>query len=279
QGCQVKDYGDLKLDDIPNDEPYKRVKMPKTVGCANERLAHAVRTVKKDGHTCVMLGGDHSLGIGSILGHAAANQDLCVVWVDAHADINTPLTSPTGNIHGQSVSYLLRDLHSKMPVLPGFSWVKPCISAQDIVYIGLRDLDPEEHYLVKHLGIKAFSMTEVDRLGIGRVMEETCDHLLSKGGRPIHLSYDIDAMDPSVSPATGTPAKGGLTYREGIYIAEEICRTGLLSALDLVEVNPSLGKTEEEVRSTVHAALDVILSCFGQTREGSHPSAFQLPEP
>ncbi|XP_058875409.1 arginase-1-like isoform X1 [Acipenser ruthenus] len=180
QGCQVKDYGNLKLDDVPNDEPFGKVRMPKTVGLANQRLADAVHTVKKEGRACVVLGGDHSLAIGSILGHARSQRDLCLVWVDAHADINTPLTSPTGNVHGQPVSYLLKELQSKIPVMPGFSWIKPCITAKDIVYIGLRDLDPEEHYIVKNLGIKSFSMTELDRLGMGRVMEETCDHLFSK---------------------------------------------------------------------------------------------------
>ncbi|XP_041105876.1 arginase-1 isoform X2 [Polyodon spathula] len=244
QGCQVKDYGNLKLDDAPNDEPFGKVRMPKTVGLANEHLADAVHTVKKEGRACVVLGGDHSLAIGSILGHARSQRDLCLVWVDAHADINTPLTSPTGNLHGQPVSYLLKELQSKIPVMPGFSWIKPCLTAKDIVYIGLRDLDPEEQ--VK---------------------------------RPIHLSYDIDALDPLVAPATGTPVIGGLTYREGIYVAEEICKTGLLSAVDLVEVNPSRGKTEEEVRSTVNAAVSVVLSCFGQPREGSHPINYQLPEP
>ncbi|XP_041105875.1 arginase-1 isoform X1 [Polyodon spathula] len=279
QGCQVKDYGNLKLDDAPNDEPFGKVRMPKTVGLANEHLADAVHTVKKEGRACVVLGGDHSLAIGSILGHARSQRDLCLVWVDAHADINTPLTSPTGNLHGQPVSYLLKELQSKIPVMPGFSWIKPCLTAKDIVYIGLRDLDPEEHYIVKNLGIKSFSMTELDRFGMGRVMEETCDHLFSKVKRPIHLSYDIDALDPLVAPATGTPVIGGLTYREGIYVAEEICKTGLLSAVDLVEVNPSRGKTEEEVRSTVNAAVSVVLSCFGQPREGSHPINYQLPEP
>uniref|UniRef100_A0A671MAT3 Arginase-1-like n=1 Tax=Sinocyclocheilus anshuiensis TaxID=1608454 RepID=A0A671MAT3_9TELE len=97
---------------------------------------------------------------------------------------------------------------------------------KDIVYIGLRDVDPGEHYILKYLGIKAFSMTEVDRLGIAKVMEQTCDHMFSKVKKPIHLSFDIDALDPSVSPATGTPVAGGLTYREGIYITEHICQTG-----------------------------------------------------
>ncbi|KAI1886944.1 hypothetical protein AGOR_G00200980 [Albula goreensis] len=279
QGCSVRDYGNLKFEDVADDEPIGKVKRPRTVGRANQQLADAVHTIKKDGHTCLMLGGDHSLAIGSILGHAASQKELCVVWVDAHADINTPLTSPTGNIHGQPVSYLIKELHNKIPVMPGFSWVKPCISAQDIVYIGLRDLDPEEHFILKYLRIKAFSMTEVDRLGIAKVMEETCDHIFSKVKRPIHLSFDIDALDPSVSPATGTPVMGGLTYREGIYITEQISQTGMLSALDMVEVNPKLGRTEHEITSTAKAAVDLVLGCFGRAREGSHDPDYCIPKP
>uniref|UniRef100_A0A672RR49 Arginase n=2 Tax=Sinocyclocheilus grahami TaxID=75366 RepID=A0A672RR49_SINGR len=279
QGCVVKDYGNLIFEDIPNDEPIGRLKTPRAVGRANELLAGAVLKIKSDGNTCVMLGGDHSLAIGSISGHAASRHELSVLWVDAHADINTPLTTPTGNIHGQPLSYLIHELHSKIPIIPHFSWLKPCVAAKDIVYIGLRDVDPEEHYILKHLGIKMFSMTEVDRLGIAKVMEQTCDHMFSKVKKPIHLSFDIDALDPSVSPATGTPAAGGLTYREGIYITEHICQTGLLSAVDMVEVNPKQGKTEDEIKSTVNAAVDLILSCFGRVREGSHEPDYQIPNP
>ncbi|KAM6951346.1 arginase-1 [Aplochiton taeniatus] len=279
QGCTVKDYGNLAFEEMANDEPIGRVKRPRAVGSANQRLAEAVQTVKQDGHTCVMLGGDHSLAIGSIHGHAAARNDLSVVWVDAHADINTPLTSPTGNIHGQPMSYLIRELHSKIPALPNFSWIKPCISAKDIVYIGLRDVDPGEHFILTHLGIKVFSMTEVDRLGIARVMEETCDYIFSKVKKPIHLSYDIDALDPTVSPATGTPVVGGLTYREGVYVTEHICQTGLLSAVDMVEVNPKRGKNEDEIQSTARAAVDLVLGCFGRLREGNHPADYRMAKP
>ncbi|KAI4895366.1 hypothetical protein NFI96_015946 [Prochilodus magdalenae] len=285
QGCEVKDYGNLTFEDVPSDEPVGKAKRPRAVGRANQQLSDAVRRVKSDGHTCVMLGGDHSLAIGSIHGHAAYEKKLSVVWVDAHADINTPLTSPTGNIHGQPMSYLIHELHTKIPVLPNFSWIKPCIAAKDIVYIGLRDVDPEEHYILKYLGIKTFSMTEVDHLGIAKVMEQTCDHIFSKQvplvqvKKPIHLSYDIDALDPSVTPATGTPVVGGLTYREGVYITEHICETGLLSAVDIVEVNPKRGRTEDEVRSTVNTAVDLVLGCFGRVREGSHPNDYKMPEP
>ncbi|KAF3704005.1 Arginase-1 [Channa argus] len=226
QGCAVKDYGNLTFEEMVDDELVGRVKSVRAVGSANQRLSKAVQSVKRDGHTAVVLGGDHSLAIGSIHGHAMAVGELSVVWVDAHADINTPVTTPTGNIHGQPVSFLLRELQSKIPVLPNFSWIKPCVSAKDLVYIGLRDLDPAEHYILKLLGVKAFSMSEVDQFGVARVMEETCAYLSEKVKKPIHLSYDIDAIDPSVTPATGTPAVGGLTYREGVYITEHLCQTG-----------------------------------------------------
>lgn len=279
QGCTVKDYGNLTFEDIGVDEPLGLLKSVRAVGGANYRLSEAMQAVKKDGHTAVMLGGDHSLAIGSIHGHSAAVGELSVVWVDAHADLNTPLTTYTGNFHGQPMSYLLHELQSKIPDLPNFSWLKPCVSASDLVYIGLRDVDPAEHYILKLLGVKAFSMSEVDRLGVARVMEETCDYLSARGKKPIHLSYDIDAIDPSVTPATGTPVFGGLTYREGLYIAEHISQTGLLSAVDLVEVNPLRGQTDADVQSTVNTAVDVLLACFGRLREGNHPPDFCLPEP
>uniref|UniRef100_A0A8C7ENS7 Arginase n=1 Tax=Neovison vison TaxID=452646 RepID=A0A8C7ENS7_NEOVI len=220
-----------------------------------------------------------SLAIGTISGHARHCPDLCVIWVDAHADINTPLTTSSGNLHGQPVSFLLRELQDKVPQLPGFSWIKPCISSPSIVYIGLRDVDPPEHFILKNYDIQYFSMRDIDRLGIQKVMEQTFDLLIGKRQRPIHLSFDIDAFDPTLAPATGTPVAGGLTYREGMYITEEIHNTGLLSALDLVEVNPQLAASEEEAKATASLAVDVIASSFGQTREGGHIVYDQLPTP
>ncbi|XP_043958191.1 arginase-1 [Gambusia affinis] len=279
QGCAVKDYGNLTFENVALDEPVNGSKSVRTVGSANQRLSEAVKAVKRDGHTAVILGGDHSLAIGSIHGHTAAVGPVSVVWVDAHADINTPLTSNTGNVHGQPMSYLLYELQSKLPPLPNFSWMKPCVSSRDLVYIGLRDVDPAEHYIMKLLAVKAFSMTQVDRLGMAKVMEETCDYLWDRAKKPIHLSYDIDAIDPSITPATGTPVVGGLTYREGVYITEYLCQTGLLSAVDLVEVNPLRGRTEDDVHSTVSTAVDLLLGCFGRRREGNHLPDYSLPEP
>ncbi|XP_050805800.1 arginase-1 isoform X2 [Gopherus flavomarginatus] len=267
QGCDVKDR-ELKIDIIPDDPPHHNAKNPRTVGCANKKLASAVEEVKKDGRTCLVVGGDHSLAIGSISGHAKTEPDLGVIWFDAHADINTPLTSLSGNMHGQPVAFLLKEL--KVSGVPGFKWLKPCLSVENIVYIGLRDVDKAEHYFLKSLGIKYYSMTEIDQLGIGKVMEEALDYLLANKKRPIHLSFDVDGLDPSLTPATGTPVPGGVTLREGIYVAEQLYKTGLLSAVDIVEINPRLGKTQEGVDSTVNTAISIILSCFGKAREGSH---------
>ncbi|XP_041668999.1 arginase-2, mitochondrial [Cheilinus undulatus] len=273
----VHDFGDLNFQYLEKDESYINVQSPRTVGAANKKLSGAVSRAVGAGHTLVMLGGDHSLAIGSVGGHAQQCPDLCLIWVDAHADINTPMTSPSGNLHGQPVAFMLKELQDKMPDIPGFSWTKPFLKSRDLVYIGLRDVDPGEHHILKNLGIQYFTMRDIDRLGIQRVMEVTLDSLLARKQRPIHLSFDIDAFDPSLAPATGTPVNGGLTYREGIYITEEINNTGLLSVIDLVEVNPALGAKPEAVEATASLAVDVIASSLGQTREGAHPSMDEIP--
>ncbi|XP_053476222.1 arginase-2, mitochondrial isoform X1 [Ictalurus furcatus] len=263
----VHDFGDLSFEHLEEDDRFMNVPFPRTVGRANQILSDAMSRAVGAGHTAVMLGGDHSLAIGSVAGHAQQRPDLCLIWVDAHADINTPMTSPSGNLHGQPVAFMLKELQDKMPAVPGFSWMKPFLAARDLVYIGLRDVDPGEHVILKSLGIQCFTMRDIDRLGMQRVMEVTLDHLLARKRRPIHLSFDIDAFDPTLAPATGTPVNGGLTYREGMYITEEIHNTGLLSAMDLVEVNPALGASSEAVEATAGLAVDVIASSLGQTRE------------
>ncbi|KAM9355700.1 arginase-2, mitochondrial [Pholidichthys leucotaenia] len=272
----IHDFGNLKFKCVENDEPYMDVTSPRTVGGANKMLSGAVSRAVGAGHTLVMLGGDHSLAIGSVNGHAQQRPDLCLIWVDAHADLNTPMTSPSGNLHGQSVAFMLKELQDQIPDVPGFSWAKPFLSSKDLVYVGLRDVDPGEHNFLKNLGIQYFTMRDIDRLGIQRVMEVALDHLLARKQRPIHLSFDIDAFDPSLAPATGTPVNGGLTYREGIYIAEEIHNTGLLSVMDLVEVNPTLGSSPEGAEATASLAVSVIASALGQTREGSHGSIEEI---
>lgn len=133
--------------------------------------------------------------------------------------------------------------------LKSFAWLKPCLKPNRIVYIGLRDVDAGEKLLLKEHGIKAFSMYEVDKYGIGIVMDKALEYL--GDNCPLHLSFDVDALDPSVAPATGTPVRGGLTFREGHYICESIAATNRLVALDIMEVNPDLGADEASLKQTV----------------------------
>lgn len=200
------------------------------------------------------------MAMGTISGTLDTYPDACVIWIDAHADINTSDTTDTGNIHGMPVSFLL-GLGSKVPE---FSWVKSSLRPDRIVYIGLRDVDAGEKRILKENNIKAFSMHEVDKYGIGKVVEMALDHVNPNRDRPIHLSFDVDALDPTVAPSTGTPVRGGLTFREGHYICEAIYETGLLVALDLMEVNPSL-EDEESVKQTVAVGCSLVRSALGET--------------
>uniref|UniRef100_A0A452EZF3 Arginase n=1 Tax=Capra hircus TaxID=9925 RepID=A0A452EZF3_CAPHI len=270
-GCHLKDFGDLNFTPVPKDDLYNNLIVnPRSVGLANQELAEVVSRAVSGGYSCVTVGGDHSLAIGTISGHARHCPDLGVIWVDAHADINTPLTTSSGNLHGQPVSFLLRELQDKVCG----EWRAGCKG-----YPGFSEISVKDRFMVMNYDIQYFSMRDIDRLGIQKVMEQTFDLLIGKRQRPIHLSFDIDAFDPTLAPATGTPVVGGLTYREGMYITEEIHSTGLLSALDLVEVNPRLAVSEEEAKATASLAVDVIASSFGQTREGGHVVYDQLPTP
>ncbi|KAJ3188055.1 Arginase, catabolizes arginine to ornithine and urea [Irineochytrium annulatum] len=214
---------------------HNNLKNATYVSKVTESVYHSVKTICEKRHLALTLGGDHSIAIGTVSGSAAAYENLGVVWVDAHADINTPETTSSGNLHGCPVSFLI-GLAGKVP---GFEWHEPCLPKNRIVYIGLRDLDPPEKKLLRDHGIRAFSMSEVDRWGIGRVMEMALEYI--GDNCPIHLSFDVDALDPTVAPATGTPVRGGLTFREGHYICEAMHQTGQLVAVDIMEVNPMLG--------------------------------------
>ncbi|KAI9144901.1 arginase [Paraphysoderma sedebokerense] len=247
----------------PKDPNVGKVKNPIYVSKVNQLLSTVVGEHVRKGHLALTIGGDHSLAMGTISGSCSAYKDVCVVWIDAHADINTPLTTDSGNLHGCPVSFLLGLEGTKMDA---FSWLSPCLTPDRIVYVGLRDVDPAEKKILKDLGIKAFSMHEVDKYGIGRVMEMALDHVNPKRDRPIHLSYDVDALDPSVAPATGTPVRGGLTFREGHYICEALAETGCLVAVDIMEVNPALANGDHlQLTQTVSVGCSLIRSALGET--------------
>lgn len=260
---QVHSYSDL----MPSEDPdYRNMKKPLSVSAVTEALSKQVYEHARQGRFVLTLGGDHSIAVGTISGTAKAirerlGRELAVIWVDAHADINTPETSDSGNIHGMPVAFLAGLASDKRKDIFGWLQDEHRISTQKLVYIGLRDVDKGEKKILREHGIKAFSMHDIDRHGIGKIM----DMALGWIGRdtPIHLSFDIDSLDPTYAPSTGTAVRGGLTLREGDFIAEFVHETGSLIALDLVEVNPSL--EEHGASDTIRAGCSIVRCALGDT--------------
>jgi len=243
-----------------DDPPIGILKRPRLVSRVSQAVSATVGAHVRNGVLPVTLGGDHSLAMGTISGTLNTHPDACVIWVDAHADINTVETTESGNIHGMPVSFLMG---IGQPI-PEYSWIKNKLKPQNIVYIGLRDIDAGEKKILRDMGIKAFSMHHVDKYGIGKIVEMALDHVNPGRDRPIHLSFDVDALDPSVAPSTGTPVRGGLTFREGHYICEELWQTGLLVAVDIMEVNPSL-EDAKSVAQTVAVGCSLARSALGES--------------
>ncbi|XP_041469474.1 arginase-1-like [Lytechinus variegatus] len=278
-GHRVIDHGDLVFP--AQDEETATVNYVKNapfLGKALKKISKGVEDITKQDQLCVTLGGDHGITIGSLHGHTRSRPDLCVLWVDAHADINVPQTSPSGHLHGMVLSFVCHELRHYLPKLPNFDWLDSCISCKDIAYIGLRDVDVGERHILEKHGIQIFSIHDVQKYGVAEVFARAMDMINPRGTRPVHLSFDIDSLDPGVSASTGTPVLGGLTYREGIYIAEEIAQTDMLSSMDLVEVNPQLGSPSQQ-ESTINAGVDVILAALGKRKEGNVPVGYEISIP
>ncbi|KAF2760084.1 Ureohydrolase [Pseudovirgaria hyperparasitica] len=250
----------------PDDPDVRGMKRPKTVSAVTRQISEQVYAHARAGRFALTLGGDHSIAIGTISGSAKAvrerlGKEIAVVWVDAHADINTPETSGSGNIHGMPVAFLTglaRETREDV-----FGWIEDShrIGVSKIVYIGLRDLDVGEKRILRENKVKCFTMHDIDRHGIGAIMDMTLEHI--GPDTPIHLSFDVDALDPMWAPSTGTPVRGGLTLREGDFIAECVAETGALVAMDLVEVNPSLD--EVGAGDTIRAGCSLVRCALGDT--------------
>ena len=196
----------------------------------------------------IVLGGDHSLSMGSVAG-AARGRRVGVVWVDAHADFNTPETSPSGNVHGMPLAVLSGLGH------PRLTEVFRAVDPKDVVLVGVRSLDPGEKRLLKEAGVRVYTMHEVDRLGVARIAEEGLKHLQ---GLPLHVSLDADVLDPTLAPGVGTPVPGGLTYREAHLLMEILAESGRVQSLDLVEVNPILDERNRTAEMLVGLALSLL---------------------
>ena len=272
-GWRVEDVPDLDFD--VHDQMQPGVKDPPNarncslVGYGTSLLADVVEENIHNGLFPLILGGDHSIGTGSLTGILRARPNTGVIWVDAHADLNTPANSGSGNMHGMPIGLLMDHPTEQIDFtkLPGFEYLVdgPRLKPEQIVYIGLRDVDPAERAWIRELGIKAFTMYDIDHLGIGQVMDKTFEHLLKDDpDRPIHLSYDIDAVDPVWAPATGTTVRGGLTYREAHFVGEYVAKSGNLASAEIVELNPTLnhGVGGDE---TVELGLQLITSFMGKS--------------
>ena len=260
-GVTVVDKGDIPTP-LPETkgpgDPRKRY--VKEIAKVCQRLFQTSLASLHEGALPIVLGGDHSLGAGSVAATAAwmatRQQPLGVIWVDAHADINSPATSPSGNVHGMPLAALLGGEPHELSRIGGD---QPSIRPEQTVLVGIRNLDDREKEIVKASGVHAFTMKDIDRLGIAEVMDRALA-AASEGTGGVHVSFDLDVCDPAIAPGVGTPVKGGLDYREAHFVMEAVAESGRLVALDLVEVNPALDLRN----TTAELATELALSAFGK---------------
>ncbi|MBN8572849.1 MAG: arginase [Candidatus Kapaibacterium sp.] len=258
---EVHDIGDISVPTPETQDIYdSQLRYLPEITKASEALALHVKNALDTGFFPLILGGDHSMSIGSLAGisaHCQAhNKRLGVIWVDAHSDINTPQTSPSGNIHGMPVAVNL-GIGAKELTSVGGDFVK--LQPQNITMIGLRSVDPGERELIKQLGIEAYSMTEIDKLGMYAIMLTVLERMKSRIDH-LHISFDLDGVDPSVAKGVGTPVPGGLSYRETHLIMEMAAESGLVKSFEVTEVNPIL----DDMNQSADFAVGVVTSCLGK---------------
>jgi len=261
-GYRVREGG-LVTADGPETVPAgeSRLRYLEEVSAVCRSTYGRVTDLLADGCFPLILGGDHSLSIGSVAAvaahHRAREERIGVLWVDAHTDMNTPETTPSGNIHGMSLAVLIGHGPDRLTRLMGDP--APAVDPGNVCIIGARDIDDAEKEVVRASGVRVFTMSEIDDRGIGPVVDEALARL-NDGTAGFHLSYDLDGLDPRVAPGVGTPVPGGLTYREGHLVCEKIARTNTLLSLEMVEVNPVL----DEGNRTAEMAVDLVASALGK---------------
>jgi arginase len=260
-GYDVVDTGDV---DVPLPEECHvgdaKKKYAKEIADVCGRLCDRVDDVLKEARLPVTLGGDHSLAIGSIAGVSrnfrARKERVGLLWFDAHGDMNTPESSSSGNVHGMPLAHVLGMGDDNLASIGGF---KPKIHASNACLIGIRDLDDREKKLIADSGVHVFTMKDIDRHGVSHVIDEAMEQA-SRGTAGIHVSFDVDAIDPSEALGVGTPKKGGLTYREAHLCLEIVADSKLLTSIDMVEINPIL----DNRNTTGELGAELILSALGK---------------
>jgi len=255
---------DPSLDDSDMYTSNKHLKFLDPIVDINKNLAELMFLSLKSNHFPITIGGDHSLAIGSIAGCSKFYDNLDnfgVIWIDAHGDINTEETSPSGNIHGMPLAASLNEGNEKLTnVYFKGRKVKP----ENVYIIGTRDVDEGEYKLAEKLNLSHYEMKDIRSLGFEKTLEKIIGDLKISGVENFHLSFDIDALDPSVTPATGTPVKGGFTLEEGKKILSSFIETGLIKSLDFVELNPKLYKPELTIKNCL-SLLDTIFTSIDKT--------------
>jgi arginase len=254
---EVHDLGNIFVHQ-PESQPIgnTRLKYLEPIVKVAEELADTVTTALKANEFPLILGGDHSIALGSITGITRVHKDIGVLWIDAHADFNTEETTPSGNIHGMVLAALAGLGNSHLTDIGGWA---PKLDAQKIVIVGARDLDPGERELLRTHHVHVFTMSDIDQRGISDVMREALT-IVGKASDGIHLSLDMDALDPVHAPGVGTPVRGGLTYREAHSAMELIADSGRLIGMDVVEVNPILDREN----ATAQLAVELVMSALGK---------------
>jgi len=254
---EIEDLGDIPVGrpEVVIDQQSK-LRNLELITKKNEKLAAEVDKVVEKGSFPLILGGDHSIAIGTLAGVSKHYKNMGVIWYDAHGDLNTAETSPSGNIHGMPLAVSLGIGHKMLTELGGYS---PKVKPENVVIIGARALDDGEKDLIKEIGIKVYTMHEIDRMGMARVMEETINYLKERTDG-VHLSLDLDGLDPLDAPGVGTPVIGGITYRESHLAMEMLAEAEIITSAEFVEVNPIL----DERNKTAKVAVELMGSLFGE---------------
>jgi arginase len=260
-GYNIVDSGDINIQIMEKQKvSNQKLKYLPEILKTCKILARKVEKVLDFGRFPLCIGGDHSMAIGTIAGissYCRKNKlTLGVIWIDAHADMNTEETTPSGNIHGMPLAASLGLGNEKLVNLLGFS---PKLKPENCTLIGIRSLDNLEKANIKKLKIPVYTMSDIDKLGIHRIIVRVLKQFREKVDH-IHISFDLDSVDPSVAPGVGTPVPGGLSYREAHLLMESIAECGCMSSLDVTEINPIL---DDKNRSALFAS-DVVASSMGQ---------------
>ncbi|AIY04053.1 arginase [Planococcus sp. PAMC 21323] len=258
-GHRVTDEGDIQIGQTDGSvDTDTNLRNLKAITEATEALGDKVFTVAEAGNFPLVLGGDHSIAIGTLAGISERHENLGVIWYDAHADMNTSDTSPSGNIHGMPLAASFGHGHEKLTNIRGYS---PKVKPENIVIIGARSVDPGERELIKEHGIRVYSMHEIDKMGMHAVIEDSIRYLKEERKTDaVHLSLDLDGIDPMYTPGVGTPVPGGISYRESHLAMEMLYDADIITSAEFVEVNPIL----DEKNKTADVAVALIGSLFGE---------------